>query len=162
MNHLAIKYFIRFGQLDIPFVGQLKLSKKEAALKDGVLVAPSEYIEFKQCIGIPTKQFYQYLANALDITTHIAAIHYQQYWTNKFQESKITIIGSLGKFTKNEDTYLWHSDFNSSNYYNNIDTALLPNTEGFEDTPFENPKDKWVIWAIVLTVIAVLAILYKQ
>ena len=37
MIHLAIKYFIRFGQLDIPSVGQLKLLKKEAELIEGVL-----------------------------------------------------------------------------------------------------------------------------
>jgi hypothetical protein len=30
MIQLAIKYFVRFGQLDIPSVGQLKMSKKEA------------------------------------------------------------------------------------------------------------------------------------
>lgn len=60
MIQLAIKYFVRFGQLDIPSVGQLTLLKKEAELIDGVLKSPSEFIEFELNAGIPSKQFYQF------------------------------------------------------------------------------------------------------
>jgi hypothetical protein len=96
MIQLAIKYFVRFGQLDIPSVGQLKLSKKEAELIDGVLKSPSEFIEFELNTGIPSKQFYQYLGNALDISTDQAAIQYEQSWEGKFENDQKLLIGNLG------------------------------------------------------------------
>ncbi len=162
MIHLAIKYFIRFGQLDIPSVGQLKLSKKEAELTDGTLIAPSEFIHFEQNTGKSSKQFYQYLANALDISADQAAIQYEHFWNNKFQEEKIATIGSLGTLSNNEGNFVWLSHFDSSSYYNNIETTLLPNTEILDDAPFETHNDKWMFWAITLATIAVLAILFKQ
>ena len=162
MIQLAINYFIRFGQLDIPSVGQLKLSKKEAELKDGVLIAPSEFIHLELITSNPSKQFYQYLGNALEISVDQAAIQWEQFWNHKFQEEKIATIGSLGTISKNEDNFYWQSSFDSSNYYNNIDLLYLPSKEIFEEIQTETKKDIWVIWSIVFAVVAVLAILFKQ
>lgn len=162
MIQLAIKYFIRFGQLDIPSVGQLKLSIKEAELIKGVLIAPKEYIEFEQCTIMPSKQFYQYLANALDISADQATIQYEQFWNKSFQEGAVVNIGNLGNITKNEHDYSWHASFDSSNYYNNLEIEQLPIAEIIEDIQEEQRNDKWIIWAIVFTSIALLAILLKQ
>ena len=65
-------------------------------------------------------------------------------------------VYSLGAYNLNQ------TDFKCDIYYNNIETTLLPNAEVLEETSYEMHKDKWMIWAIVLTAIAILAILYKQ
>lgn len=162
MIHLAIKYFIRFGQLDIPSVGHLKLLKKEAELMDGVLKSPSEFIELELNPGTPSKQFYQYLANALDISADQAAIQYHQSWESKFENDQKVMIGNLGVISKNEETYTWESFFNSTQFYDNIEVGILPNSEVFETELTAQKNDQWVIWAIILAVIALLAILFQQ
>jgi hypothetical protein len=162
MIHLAIKYFIRFGQLDIPSVGQLKLLKKEAELIDGVLKAPSEFIEFELNTGVASKQFYQYLGNALDISADQAAIQYEQSWESKFENDHKVMIGNLGVISKTEGTYTWESHFNTSQFYKDIEVGNLPNSETFETELTAQKNDKWAIWAIALAVIDLLAILLKQ
>jgi len=162
MIHLAIKYFIRFGQLDIPSVGQLKLSKKEAELIEGVLKSPSEFIELELNTGIPSKQFYQFLGNALEISADQAAIQYAQIWENKFENDRKVMIGNLGIISKNEGVYTFDSHFNSSQFYKDIEVGNLPNSEIFETELTAQKNDKWAIWAIALAVIALLAILFKQ
>jgi hypothetical protein len=162
MIHLAIKYFIRFGQLDIPSVGQLRLLKKEAELIDGVLKSPSEFIEFELNGGVPSKQFYQFLGNALDISTDQAAIQYEQSWEGKFDNGQKLMIGNLGIISKKEDRYTWESHFNASHFYRDIEVGNLPNSEIFETELTAQKNDKWAIWAIALAVIAILAIIFKQ
>jgi hypothetical protein len=162
MIHLAIKYFIRFGQLDIPSVGQLKLLKKEAELIDGVLKSPSEFIEFELNTGTPTKQFYQFLGSALDISADQAAIQYAQSWESKFENDQKVMIGNIGIISKNEGRYTFESHFNSSQYYKDIEVGNLPNSDIFETELTAQKNDKWAIWAIALAVIAILAILFKQ
>lgn len=162
MIQLAIKYFVRFGQLDIPSVGQLKLLKKEAELIDGVLKSPSEFIEFDLNTGTPSKQFYQYLGNALDISTDQAAIQYEQSWEGKFENDQKLLIGNLGVISKKEDSYTWESHFNASQFYSDIEVGNLPNSEIFETELTAQKNDKWAIWAIAYAVIAILAILLKQ
>lgn len=162
MIHLAIKYFIRIGQLDIPSVGQLKLLKKEAELIEGVLMAPSEFIEFETNAGSPSNQFYQYLGNALEISSDQAAIQYAQSWESKFENDQKVMIGNIGIISKNKSRYTFESHYNSSHYYKNIEVVSLPNSEIFETELTDQKNDKWAIWAIALAVIAILAILFKQ
>jgi hypothetical protein len=162
MIHLAIKYFIRFGQLDIPSVGQLKLLKKEAELIDGVLKSPSEFIELELNTGIPSKQFYQFIGNALDISAEQAAIQYAQSWKSKFDNDQKVMIGNLGIISKNDGNYTFESHFNSSQFYKDIEVGNLPNSEIFETELTAQKNDQWAIWAIALAVIALLAILFKQ
>ena len=162
MIQLSIKYLIQFGQLDIPSIGQLKLLKKEAELSGGVLKSPLEFIEFDVNLGIPTKQFYQYLANALDISADQVAIQYKQYWESQVENDQKIMIGNLGAFSKNEGVYIWESHFNSSQFYKDIEVGDLPNSEIFDTELATQKNDKWVIWAIALAVIALLAILLKN
>lgn len=162
MIHLAIKYFIRFGQLDIPSVGQLKLSKKEAVFNNGILNAPTEIIEFEIGEGKASKLFYQYIANALEISVDQAAIQYEQFWMHQLQDNTVVNVGSLGSISKSEGNYFWHSNFDSANYYKNIEINQLPQTEIMDEADeVVQHKDKWEIWAIVLAILAILAILLK-
>ena len=162
MIQLAIKYFVRFGQLDIPSVGQLKLLKKEAELIDGVLKSPSEFIEFELNAGIPSKQFYQFLGNTLDVSMDQAAIQYEQSWEGKFDNDQKLMIGNLGVISKKEGSYIWESHFNTTQFYSDIEVGNLPNSEIFETELTAQKNDKRVFWAIALAVIAILAILFKQ
>ncbi len=162
MIHHIVTYFIRFGQLDIPSIGNLKLSKKEAEWEEGILMAPKEMIHFEKGDSTPTKHFYQYLANALDISVEQAAIQYEQIWKTQLEQDRILALGNLGVLSKEGDSFQWKSYFDSTQYFNNIDLSSLPNSVSYEEEEAIQRKDKWYIWAIVLTVVAIIAILCKQ
>jgi hypothetical protein len=72
------------------------------------------------------------------------------------------MIGNLGVISKNEGSYIWESHFNTAQFYSDIEVGNLPNSEIFETELTAQKNDKWVIWAIALAVIAILAILFKQ
>jgi len=162
MIHQIVTYFIRFGQLDIPSIGILKLSKIEAEWEEGILMAPKEIIQFEQGEGTPNKHFYQYLANALDISTEQAAIQYEQIWNTQLEQDHKIALGNLGNFIKAGKSYQWESHFDSTQYFNNIDLSNLLNSVSFDEEEAIQKKDKWYIWAMILTAIAIIAILFKQ
>lgn len=162
MLHLTIKYFIQFGQLDIPRIGQLRLIKKEAFFNEGLLISPSEHIEFELGQVMPSKQFYQYLANALDISADQASMQYEKLWSHQIENEHQIAIGSLGVLTKKQDTYTWESHYFSKNYFNDIEVSDSIKSNFQEDTVIEIQKDHWWIWAIVFCCIAILGILCKQ
>ncbi|MEI6189642.1 MAG: hypothetical protein WCP61_04395 [Chitinophagia bacterium] len=162
MIHQIVTYFIRFGQLDIPAIGNLKLSKKEAEWAEGVLIAPKEIIQFELGDSIPNKHFYQYIANALDISAEQAAIQYEQILNSQLEQDHKLVLGNLGVLTKEGNSYQWFSHFDSTQYFNNLDLSSLPNSVSFDEEEAIQKSDKWYIWAIVLSVIAIIAILFKQ
>ena len=133
MIHQLVTYFIRFGQLDIPSIGNLKLSKKEAEWEGGILMAPKEMIQFELGNNTPTKHFYQYLANALDISLEQAAIQYEQIWKTQLELDHKLTLGNLGILSKEGDSFQWKSHFDSTQYFNNIDLSILPNSVSFEE-----------------------------
>jgi hypothetical protein len=162
MIHQIVTYFIRFGQLDIPSIGNLKLSKKEAEWEQGILLAPKEMIQFELGDSIPSKHFYQYIANALDISLEQAAIQYEQIWETQLEQDRKLTLGNLGVLSKEGDSFQWKSHFDSTQHFNNIDLSSLPNSVSYEEEEAIQRKDKWYIWAIVLSIIAIIAILFKQ
>lgn len=161
MIHIAIQYFNRYGHLDIPGVGQLKLLKKESVLQNEILKAPTEIIEFEMGEGKVSKLFYQYIANSLEISADQAAIQYDQFWNQQIKEASCIEVGSLGTITILEGNYLWRSSYDSNNYHKDIPLDQFPYKEILEEVQATQNKDRWGIWAMVLAVLALLAILLK-
>ena len=161
MTKYIITYFLQFGQIDIPGVGSLQLIKKEAEFSDGIIIAPSEIIHFEKGNITPSKQFYSYLSNLLDISNEQATIQFEQYCKTHFTDHSRITFGNLGSLVKNNDEYTWKSNFESSDYLKNIDINSFPNAQYFEDSEITKLQDKWWVWAIILGIIAIIAILNK-
>lgn len=161
MTKYIITYFLQFGQIDIPGVGSLQIIKKEAEFTNGIIHAPSEMIHFEKGNYSPNKQFYSYLSSLLDISNEQATIQYEQYCSTNFADHSRITLGNLGSLELNNKEYTWVSNFKSSDYLKNIDVSSLPNAQFFEDAYTNKQKDKWWVWAIILGIIALIAILNK-
>lgn len=156
------KYFIRFGQLDMPNVGQLKYIKKEATLLNGVLVPPISSIEFELGKGIPQKHFHLFLANELDISLDQAVLEFDNFWQSQFNNESPILLGNLGSIIKTEHSFQWVSHFDASCYYTPIEVDTIKNDDELSEVIFNKQKDYWIKWAILLGIIAFIAILLKQ
>lgn len=161
MNNHLVKYFIQFGHLDIPLVGSLSLVKKEASLSEGKLIAPSQSIELEYGNFAPSKSFYAFLANALDLSIDQAIIQYEFFWSNNAKEGLTIYFGNLGDFKVVNDTYTWISNFDSSNYYSDITLNEFTPSLSNDEYISENNTSRWWIWPLVLALLAVFAILIK-
>ena len=157
LAHLT-QYFAQHGQLILPNIGVLQLEKEEANWEASILLAPKEKIVFEAGSIKPSKSFYQFLSEALSISTDLAMVQYQAFLDQTFSEEKATLkIGNFGTLSKQMNTYSWSATFDSNLYYQNI--AIAP--QELLTALDENPKDKWYWWALVLALVAVACILFK-
>jgi hypothetical protein len=163
MNNTLIQYFIKFGHLVLPEIGTLKWHKQEAYWESNTLIAPREQIVLEQVYEKPSKQFYGFLADDLGLSIEQATLQFEAYM-NEFTNQTIASlnIGNLGTLHKNASQYSWNNLYNGENYYKNI-TPIAASV--VVEDPSQTATKKmsgWVIWTIVITLIAVSLILYKQ
>lgn len=156
------QYFIQFGHLELPKIGSLKWLKKEAEWQNGKLIAPSESI-ILDCIDTkPTKAFYNFLGDALNISTEQAIIQYDQLLDNAIENNEPITIGNLGTIKKVDNAYIWLSNFNSTTYFSDINLGNVSLSDSSINTVHKSNKMNWKIWALLLFAIAAIAILFKQ
>jgi hypothetical protein len=163
MNNTLILYFIKFGHLVLPEIGTLKWHKQEAYWESNTLIAPKEQIVLEQVYEKPSKQFYSFVADDLGLSIEQATLQFEAY-LNEFTNQTIASlnIGNLGTLHKNASQYSWNNLYNGENYYKNI-TPVAASVEVEEHSQASTKKlNSWVIWTIVITLIAVSLILYKQ
>ena len=161
MKTILEQYFIEFGQLDLLSFGCLKWQKKEAAFIESGLEAPKEFILFEPIEAIPSKHFYIYLADALSISIEQASIQYEHFIQNLFQDNQDRIeLESLGYFTLTNGILNWNSSFSSHTFYSPIHFEKLT-TEITLDEREEPAKDNWVLFASIIAILSLLAILFK-
>ncbi len=162
MINKAAQYFIRFGHLDLPKLGNIKWQKKEAQWQDGVLYAPQESIEFEPMEVKPSKQFYIYLADQLCISNDQAAIQWEEKFNSFTTSMNDSIeIGNLGVISKVNGETIWTSNYDASKYYKDIHLASSVISETLITTDEKSKKDNWVWWALVFVVLAIISIFYK-
>ena len=157
------QYFIQHGYLDLPGIGSIRLSKTEATWQDGILIAPQETILFDPIVNKPPKGLYIFIADLMGISTEQAAVKLDQL-IHEFQEKTVSTlqIGSLGILHKQADNYSWISSFDGSEYYQNVSFNPVDNTNTFIAAQDSSKANKWIIWALILFVVAFSLILYKQ
>lgn len=162
MKTFLEKYLIEFGQLDLLQTGQLKYIKLNAFYEDGKLIAPKEQIIYDTQFSKPSKHFYQFIANAMGISTTEAINQFEQFiHTKLINQSDPFVWPSIGYFTFNNTEISWNSNFDSNNYYLNVPTSFL-STEISES--INDPKkyfEFWWIAAILISLFSVAAILLK-
>jgi hypothetical protein len=157
------QYFIQHGYLDLPSVGSIRLSKKEAIWQEGVLIAPTETIIFDPIVNKPSKGLYIFIADHMGISSEQAAVKLDQL-IHEFNEKTVASleIGALGILHKQADNYTWKSNFSGAEYYKDVSIQPVDSVKTqFEDVD-TNKSNKWMVWAIVLFVVAVSLIFYKQ
>jgi hypothetical protein len=156
------QYFIQFGHLDFPNVGSLKWNKKEANWQDGKLSAPVEEIVFDLQVTKPSKVFYNFLAEALNISNEQAVIQYEHFLQEFIVNDEPLAIGNLGILNKHNNIFTWETKFDATNYYADINLGTISLSENDIDKSHNLKKDNWILWAIFLLVIATVAILLKH
>lgn len=156
------QYFIQFGHLDFPKIGSLKWYKKEANWQDGKLVAPLEEIVFDIQTSKPSKAFYNFLADALNASNEQAILQYDQFIKDFIETGDPLIIGNLGTLKQLDNEFIWETQFSSSNYYADINLGTISLSENAIDKSHNLKKDNWIVWAILLLVLASIAIFFKH
>jgi hypothetical protein len=161
MLKVLTQYFAENGQLVLPNIGWVHIEKQEATWVDDVLIAPRESIVLDRSLTKPDKLFYHYLADQLDISYEQAVVQLDQYIQSFFEnENAILPLGKFGSISITAVDCIWTSSYNSSVYLKEIQIKPPENRVNVE---FINvpKKDNWYIWAMVLSMIALIAILYK-
>lgn len=161
MKTILEQYFIEFGQIDLLSFGSLKWQKKEASFSDNGIDAPKESIQFEPISSSPSKHFYIYLADALSISSDQAAIQYEQFIQDLFDghQEEIT-LESLGSFHFVNGILQWNSHFISNAYYTEVYFNKVSN-EPIQEVNSEDSKDNWGLYASIIAILSLLAVLYK-
>jgi len=161
INNAAL-YFIRFGHLDFPKIGTIKWQKQEAQWQEGVLFAPQEAIVFEAINVKPTKQFYNFLADHLNISNDQAAVKWEGIFNNFNTASPDSIeIGNLGILKNINGAAVWESYFDATKYYKDINLASSAISETMVRQDDFTKKDKWIWWALAFFILSIITIAYK-
>jgi hypothetical protein len=162
MIQTLVQYFIKNGHLDLPAIGILKWSKQASFWEQHKFIAPKEYIVLELAEVNPTKHFYTFLADELNISIEQAILQYDGF-IQQFKEQEITSLnfGNLGTLHKNGNEISWNNLYNADIYYKDLELNIASIHENNEFSP-KSHKDYWWVWTIVLMLIAVSLIIYKH
>ena len=160
MHKILTQYFAQNGQLVIPNIGIIKWLKKEAVWQNATLKSPEESIVFELSDAKPSKQFYHFLSEQLSVSYDQAIIQLDQFIDQVVNlEQNPFVLGKFGTLLKKEGQYVWTSHFNSNAYFKDIEINPIEQQE--EVLSNNKWSMKWQIWAILLTLFALAAILFK-
>jgi hypothetical protein len=161
MNKIITQYFAQNGQLVIPTFGIIKWLKQDAVWVNSILQSPKESIVFERSDAKPNKLFYHFLSEQLSVSFDQAIIQYDQFIDQLFSiEENPLALGQFGILSKKEDAYHWATNFNSNAYFKDIEINPneLQEEMGNRKRKFSIP---WYVWALLLTLFAIVAILFK-
>lgn len=157
------KYFLEHGHLIMPGIGQLRFDQKDAANSNGHFVSPTESIQFELLESThtkPSKLFYIFLSDHLDCSVEQAMIDFTNFFQNQLNTNQSIDLGNLGQVILSNGIYTYHSNFNSTDYFQafKFDKVLLDNQQ---DNNFNANNNKWWIFPLIIAVIAIIAIILK-
>lgn len=157
MVKTLVQYFIQQDHLDLPGIGALKWVKQDAFWQNNELIAPVETIVLDAIEAKPAKQFYNFLADELAISTEQAGLKYDQFLQDFINGSSgQLVLGNLGTIHKQADSYEWTSNYDASLFYKNITVSreTVHDNDPYLETDNTN-NDKWWIWALLFLIIAI-------
>ena len=162
MIQTLVQYFIKNGHLDLPSIGILKWGKQASHWENNKFIAPKEFIHLEITEVVPSKHFFNFLSEELNVSVEQANLQYEAF-IQKFLSQPITSLnfGNLGTLHKNQNEISWNNLYNAAVYYQDLSMNIAP---VFEEHQGENnqKKDYWWIWALLLVAIAAGLIIYKQ
>ena len=157
------KYFLAYGQLVLPGIGQLNLTQTDSIHSNGAFQPPVHQIIFDAIIeptNKPSKLFYIYLSDHLDCTIEQAIIDYTTFFTNQLALSNEIDLGNLGQLNISNEAYTFKSNFDSAHYFQTIHLEKVQ-LEDQSQNNFNTTSKQWWILPLVIAIIAILAILLK-
>jgi hypothetical protein len=157
------KYFLAYGQLVLPGIGQLNLTQTDSVHSNGAFQPLVNQIIFDAIIeptNKPSKLFYIYLSDHLDCTIEQAIIEYSAFFTNQLAVSNNIDLGNLGQLTISNEAYTFKSNFDSAHYFQPIHLEKVQ-LEDQSQNNFNTTSKQWWILPLVIAIIAILAILLK-
>ncbi len=157
------KYFLEYGQLVLPGIGQLNLTQTDSVHLNGAFQPLVNQIIFDAIIeptNKPSKLFYIYLSDHLDCTIEQAIIEYSAFFTNQLAVSNNIDLGNLGQLTISNEAYTFKSNFDSAHYFQPIHLEKVQ-LEDQSQNNFNTTSKQWWILPLVIAIIAILAILLK-
>ena len=157
------KYFLAYGQLVLPGIGQLNLTQTDSVHSNGAFQPPLHEIIFdalREPTTKPSKLFYIYLSDHLDCTIEQAIIEYSAFFTNQLAVSNNIGLGNLGQLTISNEAYTFKSNFDSAHYFQPIHLEKVQ-LEDQSQNNFNTTSKQWWILPLVIAIIAILAILLK-
>lgn len=163
MKNSLIQYLVKYGHLVLPGIGTLHWQKKEAYWEAEQLIAPKELVTFDPMDDKPNKFFYTFLGEQMGVNEDQAKIQFENF-INQFTNQTIATfpLGNIGRLRKNANHYTWDAEFNGSLYYNNL-APLAVEQAPVESVKSQNNNDKqWIIWTILLIIVSISLIIYKQ
>jgi hypothetical protein len=161
MHKSLTQYFAQNGQLILPNIGIIKWHKQDAEWVNSKLVAPKEEILFEKIDSKPSKSFYHFLSDQLEVSYDQAIIQYENYIANLFNEEQLTFeLGNFGTLSKNNGLYYWTTHFSSKAYFKDIEITKIDLQADLE-TKKDTKNISWYRWTILLAALAILAILFK-
>lgn len=159
-NHL-VKYFIQFGHLELPKIGNLKLHKLDPIFNGDQWESPTYKIHFEPTETQVDKHFYIYLAESLELSIDQAIVKFDEFINSIVSLPSATYtLDGLGNFIINHGRIEWQSDFDSNTYYDPLNfIPVAIESEVFDGD--NGQKDYWIRWSLILFVLSIAAIIFK-
>ncbi|MCE3281449.1 MAG: hypothetical protein K0Q66_186 [Chitinophagaceae bacterium] len=171
------RYLFLKEQVSIPGVGSLRVQKQQAVFDtgSGMLKPPISSIVFEQGTALTDKHFYYFLAQQTGLSEVDAVRRFQDlaYQLRKdIQNNDHVELSGLGVFRRNATgNVVFEQDVQPDVYFPPFEVSSrqkqsieAPEEENhgievYEETPVTK-KDRWWIWAVALTAIAIAAVVY--
>lgn len=160
------KYFYTIGYLELPNIGVLKIVKKPAYEENGQFYPSNEEVVLvagmSDSIIKPSKQFYFFISEDLNISIENAIQAYEKFINVLFSSEEATLdLGSIGFIFKSTNGYQFKSKYIHSIY---VDTLNIDKVD--DSLRMQIPNDlvtsiPWWIWPLILSLLAILAIFLR-
>lgn len=114
MNQYLIKYLTLNKRLSIPDIGNLVIESKGATLDiiNGLLIAPTQVIQFKQDSATADKFFFDFLSNELEVEEVVAIRSFHDYLyklKSTINTPQGAVIPGIGCFKKEDNSHILFS-----------------------------------------------------
>ncbi len=167
MDQHLYKYLVLHKHLCIPQLGSFIIQNEPAHFDEasGLLYPPKPVISFSEGnVPVSEKLFFDFLSNEMG-TDELAAIKqfhdFSYRFRNDLQENKLVVLKGAGTLSREEDGTILFSTANEI-------TELLPPVDPgnavmmtvSEETEDTGKPDQWWIYAIVLVMLGIGALLY--
>ena len=171
MDQQLYKYLVLHKNLAIPQLGSFVIKNEPSHFDSttGLLHAPKPVIHFTDgIIPMSEKFFFDFLSSEMGID-EVAAIkqfHDYAYQLRKdLQENRVVAVGGIGTLAKGEDELV---SFNPAHDISELlppvqKAEAIPVTDVYDSekiSDIEETKDQWWVYALVLLIIGLGALLY--
>jgi nucleoid DNA-binding protein len=171
MLNVLYKYLLLNDHVGIPGIGNFTVARTAADFQGSTILPPRQQISFQPGSALTDKNFYHFLAGEKNISEVDAVRRFQDFayeLKKDIQANPFVEFAGLGSLRRNNTGELYFEPAIVADKYFPV---LTPEQRTSHDSETYNVpeemereevarKDRWWIWAIVLGLLAVAAIVY--